>query len=245
VEASVAGAAQLDSSAIAGRRGWDPDVPWRTFAVGRSDRIVVRGEEIDRFELSLGEHVGQTYRGYLRVADRLRPLPIGSRLDAATGVFTWSPGVGFVGTYDLVFVRSAGGAAIARREVRVVLQPKGSGHVGAQVVIDTPRSQQDLGQPSTLAGWAADLDASTGTGVDAIHVWAYPLAGGAPIFAGTAALGGARPDVAAVHGERFRESGYSLTVNGLPPGHYDLAVFAWSNVSGGFVPAQVVRVTAR
>jgi hypothetical protein len=34
-------------------------------------------------------------------------------------------------------------------------------------------------------------------------------------------------------------------VNGLPHGNYDLAVFAWSSVSGGFVPAKVVRVTVR
>jgi hypothetical protein len=32
---------------------------------------------------------------------------------------------------------------------------------------------------------------------------------------------------------------------GLVPGNYDLGVFAWSDVSGGFVPAQVVRITAR
>jgi hypothetical protein len=245
VDAAAVAAARIDPSRISGRRSWESDAPWRTFAVGGSERIVVIGEEIDRFELALGEPEGQTYTGYLRVGDRLRPLPIGSRLDPATGVFTWSPGVGFVGAYDLVFVRSAGGAAIVRREVRIVLHPKGSGHIGAQVVIDTPRVQQDLAQPFALGGWAADLDASTGTGIDAIHVWAYPLTGGAPVFLGAAALGGVRPDVAAVHGERFRESGYGLTVHGLAPGHYDLAVFAWSDVSGGFVPAQVVRVTAR
>ena len=48
-----------------------------------------------------------------------------------------------------------------------------------------------------------------------------------------------------MHGDQFRESGFGLNVQGLPPGSYDLAVFAWSNVSGGFVPAKVVRVTVR
>ena len=76
-------------------------------------------------------------------------------------------------------------------------------------------------------------------------MWAYPLTGGAPVFLGTATYGGARPDVAAVHGDQFRDSGFGVLVQGLPPGNYDLAVFAWSGVSGGFVPAQVVRVTAR
>ena len=181
----------------------------------------------------------------MRAGDALNPLPVGSRLDSRTGRFTWSPGVGFVGTYDLVFVRSAGERMIARRDVRFILQAKGSGHVGAQVVIDTPRSQQDLAQPFLLGGWAADLDATAGTGIDTRHVGAYPLAGGPPVFLGTATYGGARPDVAAVHGDQFHASGYGLTVQGLAPGNYDLAVFAWSNVSGGFVPAKVVRVTVR
>jgi hypothetical protein len=182
---------------------------------------------------------------FLRASDGLAPLPIGSQLDEATGVFTWAPGVGFIGSYDLAFVRWAGAQPVARHEVRVILAPKGSGWVGPQVVIDVPRSQQDVAQPFVLGGWAADLHATTGTGIAAVHAWAYPLAGGPPVFLGAAAYGGARPDVAAVHGEGFRDSGYGLVVQGLAPGHYDVAVFAWSTEAAGFVPAKVVRVTVR
>jgi hypothetical protein len=145
----------------------------------------------------------------------------------------------------LVFVRESGGRAIARRELRIVLTSKGSGRVGPQVVIDAPRSRQDLAQPFWLGGWAANLDATAGTGIDALHVWAYPVTGGAPVFLGAATYGGARPDVAAVHGRQYHDTGFGLIVQGLAPGTYDLAVFAWSGVSGGFVPAQVVRITAR
>ncbi len=126
---------------------------------------------------------------------------------------------------------------MARHEVRVILAPKGSGHVGPQVVIDMPRAQQDVGQPFVLAGWAADLDAATGTGIDTLHVWAYPVYGGAPVF-WRRGYGGVRPDVAAVHGDQFRASGFGLSIQGLGPGSYDLAVFPWSNVSGGFVPGR-------
>jgi hypothetical protein len=129
--------------------------------------------------------------------------------------------------------------------VRVVLQPKGSGAAGPQVVIDTPRMQQDVGQPFELAGWAADLGASQGTGIATLHAWAYPLAGGPPVFLGATTYGGARPDVAAVHGEAFEASGFSLSVQGLTPGNYDIAVFAWSTERAGFVPAQIVRLTVR
>ena len=52
-----------------------------------------------------------------------------------------------------------------------------------------------------------------------------------------------RPDVAAVHGDQFRATGFNLTVTGLDPGTYDLAVFPWSNVTNAFAPPKVVRVT--
>lgn len=76
-------------------------------------------------------------------------------------------------------------------------------------------------------------------------MWAYPAAGGDPIFVGPAAVGGTRPDVAAVYGDRFATSGYGIRVKGLAPGTYDIAVFAYSTVIGGFVPAKTVRVTVR
>ncbi len=59
------------------------------------------------------------------------------------------------------------------------------------------------------------------------------------------AYGGARPDVAAAYGDQFLASGFGLNVQGLTPGHYDLAVFPWSTTAGGFLPARVVRVTVR
>jgi hypothetical protein len=221
------------------------DAPWRWFAVGAAGRAVIRGEEIDRFEFWLGAHAGQTYTGYLRVGDTLAPLPVGSRLDPATGWFTWAPGVGFVGTYDLVFLRSSGTHATARHAVRVIIAPKGSGHVGAQLEIDTPRTDEVVTQPFLFGGWAADLDATLGTGIDTVHVWAYPTTGGAPIFIGTPTLGGARRDVAAVHGEQFSDSAFNLHVQGLAPGMYDLAAFPWSNVTNAFAPPKSIRVTVR
>jgi Viral BACON domain/Matrixin/Putative binding domain, N-terminal len=234
--------APTDQTPIIGRRGWDMAAPWRAYAVGSSGRAVIRGEEIDRFELWLGDAAGQRYTGYLRAGDELTRLPVGSQLDPNTGVFTWSPGIGYVGTYDLVFVRWAGDRAVARRNVRVILRPKSGGFVGTQVEIDVPQANSQVGQPFLLTGWAADLDAGAGTGIDTLHVWAIPVGGGTPIFLGTPHYGGVRPDVAAVHGDRFRESGFALVADGLAPGTYDLSVFAWSNVSTGFAPPKTVRV---
>jgi hypothetical protein len=51
--------------------------------------------------------------------------------------------------------------------------------------------------------------------------------------------------VAAVYGDRFLDCGYGIIVNGLAPGAYDIAVFAYSTVANNFTPAKVVRVIVR
>ena len=155
-------------------------------------------------------------------------------------MFTWAPGVGFVGAYDLTFVGAVNGAP-TRQDVRIVLNPKGSNRVGPQLVVDQV-------QPF-VAGWAADLDAAAGTGIDTIHVWAYPVdasgARGTPVFVGVAAYGGARPDVAGVYGAQFLTSGFGIVVTGLPPGTYDLALFPWSTAHDGFLSATVARLVIK
>jgi hypothetical protein len=104
---------------------------------------------------------------------------------------------------------------------------------GERMSLDVPAPGPTAGGAFTIAGWAFDAAAASGTGVDAIHVWAYP-ASGAPVFLGVAAYGGARPDVAAVFGSRFQNSGFGLNVTGIAPGAYTLVVYAHSTVSGTF-----------
>ncbi len=48
-----------------------------------------------------------------------------------------------------------------------------------------------------------------------------------------------------IHGDQFRATGFTLAVQGLTPGIYDLAVFPWSNVTSAFAPPQIVHVTVR
>ena len=62
-------------------------------------------------------------------------------------------------------------------------------------------------------------------------------------FLGATAYGGARPDVAAVYGSEFEDSGFGVIVQGLPAGDYDLALFAWSTETMGFVAPKTVRVS--
>jgi hypothetical protein len=234
--ANAAGSSSANVLPIAARRGFDAATPMQAIGPDAAGRVTIDGEELDRLELQ----VPGVTSGRLTAADGASALPIGSTLDVASETFTWQPGAGFVGTYDLAFDTAHG-----PRAVRIVLHPKGSGRVGSQVVVDAPRPHQTYDGAFTLGGWAADLDAAIGTGIDTVHVWAYPVGGDPPVFVAVAAYGGLRPDVAAIHGDQFRESGYSVMVNDLAPGSYDLAVFGFSTVRGGFLPAKTVRVTIR
>jgi photosystem II stability/assembly factor-like uncharacterized protein len=217
---------------VRGRRGFDLDAPLRTYQPV-DGVITVHAEEVDRIEL----HVGAS-TGLMRTGTTAGALPIGAHLDPDTGIFTWQPGPGFVGVYDFSF------GTDGTTNVRVVLNPKGSGRVGRQLIIDTPaESQTRHVQPFLVAGWAADLDADMDTGIGPVHIWAYPAGGGPPIFLGSALDGISRPDVAAVYGERFRSSGYGLLVEGLAAGTYDIAVFGFSTAMQQFMPAKLVRVS--
>jgi hypothetical protein len=223
--------AQTDTTDVVGRRGFSLDTPFRRYSADASGRVTLQAEELDRIELRTH---GAT-AGYLLTGTELRPLPIGAGLDTS-GTFVWQPGPGFVRDYDLAFVRRAGGRVI-RQDVRIVLNPKGSNRVGPQVIVDIAGR--------VVAGWAADLDSPDDTGVDGIHVWAYPVGGSGqapPIFVDVAAYGGERPDVAAVYGDRFLHSGYAVAVKNLAPGTYDLALFAWSTTKHTWLPAKVVRI---
>lgn len=119
-----------------------------------------------------------------------------------------------------------------------------------------PRMGVELAPGSTLAlpfvvtGWAIDENAfSNGTafghtGVDSIHVWAHP-ASGAPTFVGTATYGLSRPDVAAVHGFKYTNSGFQITIGNLRSGQYLLVFYAHSTRSNTFSNAQPVGVTVQ
>jgi hypothetical protein len=120
--------------------------------------------------------------------------------------------------------------------------------VGAHpvVAIDTPQPFATFGPTLLVTGWTIDAGASSGTGVDDVHVWAYPVSGGmlgAPIFLGAATLGFGRPDVAATFGAQFTASGYVLRSSALAPGTYRVVVLAHSTVSGLFNQSPLVDVT--
>ena len=63
--------------------------------------------------------------------------------------------------------------------------------------------------------------------MDTVHVWAFSIDGGAPIFLGGATLGFSRADVAAAYGAQFGTAGFQLVVNvPLTIGAYTVRVYA-------------------
>jgi hypothetical protein len=89
-------------------------------------RVTLRASELEQVELRLDAFTaaaGGSYEGYLIAAGELRPLPAGSTLDAAHGVFTWQPAAGYVGVYDFMFVRTDTAGNKTRIPVRLQIQP--------------------------------------------------------------------------------------------------------------------------
>ena len=64
------------------------------------------------------------YAGYLVVDGQLRELPVGSSFDPVRGAFYWQPGLGYVGNYDLMFVRTGADGVRERIPVRVAVQDR-------------------------------------------------------------------------------------------------------------------------
>jgi glucose/arabinose dehydrogenase len=173
--------------------------------------------------------------------------PSGSRPDvgAAFGVQFSLSGFGLLGRglpagrYDLAVygrvVRT--GSFDLARVVDITVQ------AGTRLAIDNPAQNARVVPPFAIAGWALDTSASSGVGVDTIHIWAFPAGGGSPVFLGVPALGGIRPDVGSFFGSQFTPSGFNMSVSSLAAGTWDIVVYVHSSVSNTFQTAQIVRVT--
>ena len=110
--------------------------------------------------------------------------------------------------------------------------------------VDTPTAGAQVAQPFLLGGWSIDSAARTTSGIAALHVWAYPAAGGPPVWVG-AMIPVARADVAAAFGSQHLQSGFGLNVSGLAPGSYTFALFPFSNVLGTFDYARAYYLPLR
>ena len=147
------------------------------------------------------------------------------------------------GSYQLVvFARSTATSTFVSQAVPITVVPS------ATVFIDRPANAASVDLPVQVTGWALDTAATSGSGIDAIVAWAFPVSGAPATFLGEGTYGAMRPDIGTAFGDaRFSASGFALTVSGvnLPAGAYNLVVFGRSTVTGSFTAASTVRVTVR
>jgi hypothetical protein len=118
-----------------------------------------------------------------------------------------------------------------------------------RMALEQPASSSTVGYPFEISGFAVDLDARIGTGVDKVHIWAFPDDGG-PIsfssgtFLGSAVMGIDRQDIADLYGAQFEPSGFALTsYKRLPTGNYIFTAYAHSTVTGTFNNSESASVT--
>ncbi|MCA1650152.1 MAG: BACON domain-containing protein, partial [Acidobacteria bacterium] len=93
-----------------------------------------------------------------------------------------------------------------------------------------------IAQPFVVSGYAIDDRAPSGTGVSSVQIFYVGNTGFHPV--GTALYGASRPHIGETHGSQFENSGYELTVTGIPPlgpapaASYSIQAVAVSSVDG-------------
>jgi hypothetical protein len=120
---------RIVSAAVSVREGFGVGNPMRRAGVGIDGTRRVSTTERDRLELRVNPDSsarGDSYAGYLVVDGQLRELPNGSSFDPARGAFYWQPGLGYVGDYQLLFVRTSADGARERIPVNVTIQDRPS-----------------------------------------------------------------------------------------------------------------------
>jgi len=140
-----------------------------------------------------------------------------------------------------VFAHSSYGAGFPIAQgVNVRVEPS------TMLALDAPGANAVVSQRFLIGGWAADFASASGTGIDVVHAYAYPLdTPGAPVFLGGALVNVSRPDVAAYFGAVYERTGFNLNAPVLPPGRYQIVVFGRSLVTGGFATSAWANVTVR
>ena len=105
-----------------GKRGFNLKTEPEVLQPDNYGSIHVEIEEVEQIEVDLGK--GRSCRGYLVVGEDLRSLPIGSTLDQKNGTFSWLPGPGFLGIYNLLFLQTDEFGITRRIPIKISIKPK-------------------------------------------------------------------------------------------------------------------------
>lgn len=227
---------------LRGRMGFNLNEPYSTFAADEDGVFRAKVALQERIEIDLG---GPVDAGYLVANGTMRALPAGSTL--YDGVFHWSGVPGYLGDYDLAFVR--GGERI---DVTVTVEqeaPSLDDRLAVRMHLDDAKVVGTSGSGRTveIGGWAYDPHAGLGAGVGAVHVWAkrVDVAGVQnPFFLGEATVDGRRPDVERAFDDAPGTAGFGLFAT-LAPGTYEISSYVWVTRTRQFEDARTVTITVR
>jgi len=97
--------------------------------------ITIEITELQRIEIGLAEASGgipplpsssssMSWSGYQVVGSQIKPLPIGSFLDRETSRFYWLPGPGFLGDFNLIFIKIGMKGEMTRKDIVIRIAPK-------------------------------------------------------------------------------------------------------------------------
>jgi hypothetical protein len=115
----------------------------------------------------------------------------------------------------------------------------------ARANIDAPAQNAGVAAPVAITGWAVDIAAAAGPGIDLVRVFAGSTCSGTQL--GDATLGISRPDVRSAFGlpASFNNSGFSASVTPPGIGGQVITVCARSTVTGTFAvqTTRFVRVS--
>ena len=123
--ASLEAIAVTDTPSYA-QKGFTMNAPLEIIERDAAGPATLTTEELGVIRATVGAPVfgdADGFEGYSIKGGRLDALPSGSFLDRRTGEFFWHPGVGFVGTYDFVFIRKTDGLR-ERIPLTVVIEPR-------------------------------------------------------------------------------------------------------------------------
>lgn len=80
-------------------------------------------KELEPVEIKISHDASRIF-GYSLVGNKFQSLPIGSTLEMKSGKFYWSPGPGFSGNYELVFIEKIRTGRTKRKHIKVRIRPK-------------------------------------------------------------------------------------------------------------------------
>ena len=189
-----------------------------------------------------GQALGPPFVGRYFFADFVlrRLYSIALTIDPATGEATASDrrdhtdeigGTTVTGGVSSFGVDAAGELYIVSFSLGRILRLRAAGP--PLVTVD---SVTRAGSVLEIRGWSIDRRAAAGSGIDAVHVYAYPIGAGASYFLGAQGPAfEARPDVGAIYGPQFEQSGFHiLSDRWIPSGPTTIVAYAHSGVTGQF-----------